>query len=83
MNKEEALKQINDLISDWDSNKAILNQTDINAIKVIVKELSMLEEEYKILVVTSKQLEDEQAREIYELKRMLNSEEEQNKKNMA
>lgn len=83
MNKEEALKKINDLISDWDSNKAILNQTDINAIKVIVKELSMLEEEYKILVVTSKQLEDEQAREIYELKRMLNSEEEQNKKNMA
>ena len=43
MNKEEAIEQLYRLILDWEENglDTKLNQTDINAIKIIVSELDI------------------------------------------
>lgn len=50
MNIEESIQQINELIEAWELNEACLNQTDIDAIKCLLKqnqELKKQLEEYK------------------------------------
>lgn len=39
MNKEESIKQLEELIEAWNLNEALLNQIDIDAIKCLLKEL--------------------------------------------
>ena len=50
MSIEESIQQINELIEAWELNEACLNQTDIDAIKCLLKqnkELKKQLEEYK------------------------------------
>lgn len=72
MNIQEATKQLNELLEAWDLNEASLNQTDINAIRVVVKELSLKDREYEVLKITSESIEEDQQREIYELQQIRN-----------
>ena len=44
MNKEESIQQINELIEAWELNEACLNQTDIDAMKCLLKENQELKE---------------------------------------
>lgn len=72
MNLIESETQLRKLIAAWDDCEACLEQTDIDAIKTLLKEISLKNDEYEILRVTSELLEEEQRREIYELQRTLN-----------
>lgn len=67
MNIKESKKQLRDLIEAWDLNEASLNQTDIDAIKNVLKELKLKDEEYKVLKVTSEMIEEELNQKICEL----------------
>lgn len=71
MNIQEATKQLNELLEAWDLNEASLNQTDINAIRVVVKELYLKDREYEVLKITSESIEEDQQREIYELQQRI------------
>ena len=46
MNIEESIKQINELIEAWELNEACLNQTDIDAIKCLLKQNKELKQKY-------------------------------------
>ena len=46
MNIEESIQQINELIEAWELNEACLNQTDINAIKCLLKQNKELKQKY-------------------------------------
>lgn len=71
MKTDESIVQLESLLEAWDLNEACLNQTDIEAIKRVLKELSLKDEEYNILKVTSEEIEEEQRRQIYELQRKI------------
>lgn len=52
MNKEESIQQLETLIEAWQLDEADLNQTDINAMQVLLKEnkqLKMINKEYERL----------------------------------
>ena len=46
MNIEESIQQINELIEAWELNEACLNQTDIDAIKCLLKQNKELKQKY-------------------------------------
>ena len=46
MNIEESIQQINELIEAWELNEACLNQTDIDAIKCLLKQNKELNQKY-------------------------------------
>ena len=46
MNIEESIQQINELIEAWELNEACLNQTDIDAIKCLLKQNQELKQKY-------------------------------------
>ena len=49
MNLEESVEQLKSLIEAWQLNEADLNQTDINAIKTILKENKQLKDNWNEL----------------------------------
>ena len=46
MNIKESIQQINELIEAWELNEACLNQTDIDAIKCLLKQNKELKQKY-------------------------------------
>lgn len=46
MSIEESIQQINELIEAWELNEACLNQTDIDAIKCLLKQNKELKQKY-------------------------------------
>lgn len=46
MNIKESIQQINELIEAWELNEACLNQTDIDAIKCLLKQNKELNQKY-------------------------------------
>ena len=46
MNSKESIQQINELIEAWELNEACLNQTDIDAIKCLLKQNKELKQKY-------------------------------------
>lgn len=72
MNIQEATKQLNELLEAWNLQEECLNQTDIIAIKTVLKELSLKDREYEVLRITSEGIEEDQRREIYELQQIRN-----------
>ena len=59
MNIEESIQQINELIEAWQLDEADLNQTDINAIQILLKENQELKkqlEEWKHHLKCSKEM---------------------------
>ena len=46
MSVEESIQQINELIEAWELNEACLNQTDIDAIKCLLKQNKELKQKY-------------------------------------
>lgn len=72
MNIDEATKQLNELVEAWDLDEASLNQTDIDAIKIVLKELSLKDGEYNVLRITDELKEEEQQKEINKLQEIRN-----------
>lgn len=59
MNIEESIEQIETLIEAWELDEAELNQTDINAMQVLLKEIQELELElsgYRQAILNNKEL---------------------------
>ena len=59
MNIEESIKQIETLIEAWQLDEADLNQTDINAMQVLLKEMQELELElsgYRQAILKDKEM---------------------------
>ena len=46
MNIKESIQQINELIEAWELNEVCLNQTDIDAIKCLLKQNKELKQKY-------------------------------------
>ena len=59
MNIKESIQQINELIEAWELNEACLNQTDINAMQVLLKENQELKIElsgYRQAILNNKEM---------------------------
>ena len=76
MNIKESIQQINELIEAWELNESCLNQTDIDAIKCLLKQNKELKQKYLNAVAdyeTTMAEKEQLKNEIVELKEMLNN----------
>ena len=58
MNIKESIQQINELIEAWELNEACLNQTDIDAIKCLLKQNQELKKQLKDKTEDYKRMKD-------------------------
>ena len=78
MNIKESIQQINELIEAWELNESCLNQTDIDAIKCLLKQNKELKQKYLNAVAdavadyeTTMAEKEQLKNEIVELKELL------------